>query len=145
MHDGAGDGVQAGAAVFLGRTDAQQAEFTHAAQEFEVELLITVVFEGLWLDVLLGPFTDHLSQHLVFFARVGDVHVGHDTASSRWLLTFGADTGHSRNKPSESKRQILSFNQEFKGQIKQAFSINNSIPSTVPVAFQRHKFVVDVQ
>ena len=89
VDDGAGNGVKSGAAVILGCADAQQTEFAHASQQFKVEFLITVVFKRLRFNVFLGPLTDHFTQHLVLFARIRDVHVGHDDASPRWLLTFG--------------------------------------------------------
>ena len=145
VNDGAGHSVQSSASVIFRGADAQQAQFAHAAKQFEIELLGPVVFQGLRFDVLLRPLSNHLTKHQVLFAGVGDVHVGHADASSRWLLTFGADTAHSLSNPLESKRQILSFNQKFKGQIEQAFTVDNSIPSAMPVAFQRHKFVVNVQ
>ena len=145
MNNRAGHRVQSRSAVFFGSTDAQEAKFTHATKQFKVEFLVAVVLKRLRFHMLLGPFSHHLTKHRVLFAGVGDVHVGHALPSLRWLLTFGAGSAYSRNIPSKSKGQILSFNEKFKRQIEQTFAVDNSIPSTMSMTFQRHKFVVNVQ
>ena len=90
MDNRASNGVKARTTVGFGSADTKQAKFTHASKQFRVEALVAVVFKRLRFNMLCGPFPDHLSEHQMFFAWVGDVHVGHATPSPRWLLTFGA-------------------------------------------------------
>lgn len=98
MNDGARNGVQTGPSVRLWSADAEQPKFAHASKQFAVEPLVSIVFERLRFNVFLRPFTHHFAKHEVFFAGVGDVLGGHTSPSHRWLLTFGAPSGSSRER-----------------------------------------------